>query len=103
MAIYLIEKVQRSFTKHIAGIQSNSYDRRLKFLNLYSVQRSQDIYQIIYLWKIIKELVPNLSTLITCTYSERRGRSCVVSHVNMDRLGTLSYNSFRWRSIRMFN
>ena len=102
-SIYLIEKVQRSFTKHITGIKNKPYDERLKLLNLYSVQRSRDRYQIIYLWKIIEGLVPNLSTPITCTYSERRGRSCVVSHVNMGRLGTLSYNSFRWRSIRMFN
>ena len=102
-SLYLIEKVQRSFTKHIAGIQNKSYDERLKLVSLHSVQRWRDRYQIIYLWKIIVELVPNLSTPITCTYSERRGRSCVVSHVNMGRLGTLSYNSFRWRSIRMFN
>ena len=102
-SIYLIEKVQRSFTEHITGIKNKPYDERLKLLNLYSVQRRRDRYQIIYLWKIIEGLVPNLSTPITCTFSERRGRSCVVSHVNMGRLGTLSYNSFRWRSIRMFN
>ena len=102
-SIYLIEKVQRSFTKHIAGIKNKPYDERLKLLNLYSVQRRRDRYQIIYLWKIIEGLVPNLSAPIMCTYSERSGRSCVVSHVNMGRLGTLSYNSFRWRSIRMFN
>ena len=82
-SIYLIEKVQRSFTKHITGIKNKPYDERLKLLNLYSVQRRRDRYQIIYLWKIIEGLVPNLSTPITCTYSERRGRSCVVSHVNM--------------------
>ena len=29
-SIYLIEKVQRSFTKHIVGIQNKSYDERLK-------------------------------------------------------------------------
>ena len=102
-SIYLIEKVQRSFTKHITGIKNKPYDERLKLLNLYSVQRRRDRYQIIYLWKIIEGLVPNLSAPITCTYSKRRGLSCVVSHVNMGRLGTLSYNSFRWRSIRMFN
>ena len=61
-SIYLIEKVQRSFTKHITGIQNKSYDERLKLLNLYTVQRRRDRYQIIYLWKIIEELVPNLST-----------------------------------------
>ena len=86
-SIYLIEKVQRSFTKHITGIKNKPYDERLKLLNLYSVQRRRDRYQIIYLWKIIEGLVPNLSAPITCTYSERRGRLCVVSHVNMCRLG----------------
>ena len=102
-SIYLIEKVQRLFTKHITGIQNKSYDECLKLLNLYSVQRRRDRYQMIYLWKIIEELVPNLSTPIPCTYSERKGRSCVVSHVNMVQLGTLSHNSFRWHSIRVFN
>ena len=34
-SIYLIEKVQRSFTKHIAAIQKNkSYDECLKLFNL---------------------------------------------------------------------
>ena len=78
-----------------------SYEERLKHLNLYSIQRRRDRYQII--WKIIEKFVPNLSAPITCTYSERRGRSCAVLHVNVGRLGTLSYNSFRWRAIRMFN
>ena len=49
------------------------------------------------MWKIIEGLVPNLSDPITCSFSDRRGRTCVVL------LGTLKYNSFRWRSIRMFN
>ena len=102
-SIYFLEKVQRSFTKHITGIKNKPYDERLKLLNLYSIQRMRDRYQIIYLWKKIGELVSHLSTPITFTYSERRDRSCVVSHVNMGRLGTLSYNSLRWRSITMFN
>ena len=99
-SIYLIGKVQRSFTN---TLQTYKISLMMNLLNLYSVQRRRDRYQIIYLWKIIKELVPNLSTPIICTYSERRGRSCVVSHVSIGRLGTLSYNRFRCRSIRMFN
>ena len=102
-SVYLIEKVQHSFRKHIAGMHTMSYEERLKHLNLYSIQRRRDRYQIIYLWKIIEKFLPNLSAPITCTYSERRGRSCAVLHVNMGRLGTLCYNSLRWRAIRMFN
>ena len=30
-------------------------------------------------------------------------QACVVCHCGAGRLGTLKYNSFRWRSIRMFN
>ena len=48
-------------------------------------------------------LVPNFSKPIVCSYSERRGRSCIISHVNLGRLGSLAYNSFRWRAIRLFN
>ena len=60
-SVYLLEKVQRSFTKHNAGMHTMSYEERLKHLNLYSIQRRRDRYQIIYLWKIIEKIVPNLS------------------------------------------
>ena len=40
----------------------------------------------------------NLTVPVVFTYSER-----VVSHVNLGRLDTLFYYSFRWRSIRVFN
>ena len=75
--VYLSEKVQRGFTKHRYGI--------------------------IYVWKKIEGLVPNLSDPITCSFTDRRGRACVVCHSGAGRLGTLKYNSFRWRSIKMFN
>ena len=48
-------------------------------------------------------LVPNLSNPITFSFSDRRGKTCVVCHSGAGRLGTLKYNSFRWRSIRMLN
>ena len=52
---------------------------------------------------IIEGLAPNFSNPITSTFTGRRGRSCVISHINLGRVGTLSYNSFRWRSIRLFD
>ena len=58
---------------------------------------------IINAWKIIEGLVPNLSDPITCSFYDSRGRACVVCHSGAGRLCTLKYNSFRWRSIRMFN
>ena len=90
--IIQIEKVQCYFTKCITGMRDCSYSDRLSLLWLYSLQRRRERYCIIYVWKIIEDLVPNFSKPIVCTYSERRGRYCVV---NICRSGTLAYNSFR--------
>ena len=98
-----LEKIQRSFTKHITGMHGLDYSDRLVFLKLHSLQRRRERYCIIYVWKIIEGLVPNFSNPIVCSYSDRRGRSCIVSHVHVGRLGTLAFNSFRWRAIRLFN
>ena len=99
--ITLIEKVQRSFTKHITGMRDLSYHERLQALRLYSLQRRRERYCIILIWKIIESKAQNLSDPILCNFSDRRGRSCVISHVNTGRQGTLTYNSFRWRAIRL--
>ena len=98
-----IEKVQRSFTKHISGLRDLSYHDRLQTLKFYSLQRRRERYCIILIWKIIENKSQNLSDPILCNFSDRRGRSCVISHVDTGRLGTLAYNSFRWRAIRLFD
>ena len=79
------------------------YHERLKSLGLYSLQRRRERYCIIYIWKIIEGLAPNFSNPITSTFAGYRGRTCVISHVNVGRVGKLAYNNFRWRSIRHFN
>ena len=94
-----LEKIQRSFTKHITGMNDMPCHKRLKSIGLYSLQRRREIY----IWKIIERVGPNFSNPVTSTVSGRRGRSCVLSHVNVGRVGILAYNSFRWRSIRLFN
>ena len=76
--VYLIEKVQRAFTKHITGMHYLSYSKRLEVLKLYSLQRRREKYNIIYVQKIVEGLVPKLSDPITCSFSDRRGRTCVV-------------------------
>ena len=55
------------------------------------------------MWKIVEGLDPNLSYPFTCSFSDCKGRTCIVCHSGAGRYGTLKYNSFRWRSIRMFN
>ena len=58
--ISLIEKVQRDFTRKIDDTDEMDYWTRLRELNLYSLQRRRERYIIIYVWKIIQGLVPNL-------------------------------------------
>ena len=42
--VYLIEKVQRAFTKHISGMCFLSYSKHLEVLTLYSLQRRREIW-----------------------------------------------------------
>ena len=88
--VYLNEKVKRAFTKHILGMCLLSYSKRLEVLKLYSLQRRRERYGIIYVWKILEGLVPNLSDPITLSFSDCRGRACVVCHSGAGRLGTLA-------------
>ena len=101
--ICALEKIQRSFTKYIAGYQNLPYSERLKSLRLYSLQRRRDRYLVIYMWKIAEGLAPNLSPAIRFYNTERRGRLCYQELVPNNHLGTLCHNSFRWKASRLFN
>ena len=80
--INMVEKVQRSFTRFISGMAGLSYTERLTVLKLYSLQRRRERYIIIYVWKILEGLVPNLYPPICTKTSDRRGRTCILSHIN---------------------
>ena len=101
--INMVEKVQRYFTRIISGMKGLSYPERLTVLKLYSLQRRRERYIIIGVLKFLKGLVPNLFPPICTKASDCRGRTCITSHINVGRLGTLEYNSFRWRAICLYN
>ena len=61
------------------------------------MHRRKERYCIIYIWKIVEGLAPNFSNPVASTFSERIGRSCVISAVNVSRVGTLAYNRCIWR------
>ena len=66
--IHQLEKIQRSFTKHITGMNDMPYHEWFS-------AGKKERYCIIYIWKIIQGLAPNFSNPITSTFSGRRGRS----------------------------
>ena len=101
-----LERIQRSFTKYISGMQNLSYHQRLNALRLYSLQRRRDRYIVISMWKILENLVPNLIPKVQ-TYTS--GRLCYTQHVPIGHIGTICFNSFspkffhNMESLKTFN
>ena len=80
--IQKLELVQRNFVRKIKFNSHLNYWELLKCLKLYSLQRRRERYRIIYTWKIIEHLVPNIShderRKINVQFTTRFGRKCVV-------------------------
>ena len=103
-----LEAIQRRFTNQIAEVKDLDYWSRLKTLSLYSTQRRTERYQIIYLWKIIEGLAPNLSANEVCTQlSDRRGRYCIVPKLKRsecsNKIKTIRANTFGSPSNVIYN
>ena len=101
--LHMFEKAQRCFKRFISGMEGLSYPERLTVLKLYSLQCRRARYIILYVWKILEGLAPNLFPSICTKTSYRRGGTCITSPINVGRFGTLEYNSFRGSAIRLFN
>ena len=110
--LYLIKKVesvQRNFTARVAGTNGMSYRERLDYLKIYSLERRRDRYAIIYIWKIIQGLAPNLMGRDRIKYAStnmRLGRCCVLPTLNHSApryVQTLRENSFAIHGPRLFN
>ena len=104
-----LESVQRSFTARISGIGDLDYWQRLKHLGLNSLKRRRERYQIIYLYKVISNIVPNFNSdkfEDKTINSDRRGRMCVLPGLNQSaptRLKTIIDSSFAVRGVKLFN
>ena len=82
-----LEKLQKSYLKGIELPQNLNYWEKLKYLNLYSLERRRERYQIIYTWCIIEGLVPNFNYEdgkggIYSYMNPRLGRKCLLKSVN---------------------
>ena len=108
--IQSIEQIQRSFVRKISGMQGLSYWEQLAALQLYSLERRRERYIILYVWRILKGLTPNFNQSnmggIHTTWSERRGRMCVVPAVSQyapAAVRRMRYSSFGVIGPRLFN
>lgn len=102
--IQFIEKIQRNYTKRLGNLYELNYYQRLKTLNIYSMERRRERYEILYIFKILKHLVPNVG--INCKINPRRGRGLVPPAVHKNSTqsaATLRRNSFRSKAAFLFN
>ena len=108
--IQTIEMVQRSFLRKINSYWKMSYWNQLKAAKLYSVERRRERYHIIYVWKILEGLVPNISEhehrMITGYEHTRLGRLCKLQNVTKTapaRVKAARYASLGYRGPCLFN
>ena len=110
--ILSLENVQRSYTRHVHGMNNLDYWERLKSLKLYSLQRRRERYDILYVWKILEQIVPNVSSVsnrqvqLIDDIGGRRGRLCKIPNPEKNAAlstKTLVTNSFTIRATKLFN
>ena len=104
-----IESVQRNFTAKIAGTEGLKYGQRLEFLRMYSLERRRDRYTVIYVWKILQGVAPNMlgnDQIRSTNPDSRLGRYCILPPLNNRApkyVQTLRENSFCVRGPKLFN
>ena len=95
--IQRIEEIQRSFLRKINGSDKN-YWNCLKKMSVYSLERRRERYQIIYVWKVLENTVPNINGIVG-KENPRLGRSCdIIVHNHKTakfRNGTLTVQGSR--------
>ena len=106
--IQQIEQVQKNFTRKIRSNSQEDYWCRLSRNNLYSLERRRERYRIIYVWKILEGMVPNLSgqSELRAKPSLRFGRMCSVPPRPASastRIQNLRDGSFSINGPRLFN
>ena len=80
--IQMLEMIQWSFIRKIIGARGMNYWECLKDMSIYSLQRRRERYRIIYIWKILEQLVPNINNKIQAKDHIRLGRLCIVNGRN---------------------
>ena len=103
--INIIETLQKTYINKIEGMHQLTYWQQLQQLKLYSLQRRRERYIIIYLWKMLEGVVPQVGNLKSYTHI-RHGRKCRVPCVNTcatSRVRNIRNASFAINAPRLFN
>ena len=102
-----IEDIQKSFTRKIWHVNRGDYWERLSSFKLYSLQRRRERYRIIYTWKILEGLVPNVRTnKVSSRTSVRNGRLCEIPCISTSapaNIRLLTEGGFCSHGAKLFN
>ena len=109
--IQQIEAIQKSFTHKIKLDRKYDYWDRLSKLKLYSLQRRRERYRILYIWKILEKLVPNIlrggdGGIEKLHTSSRNGRTCKIPALNNTataKIKQLREGSLKVHGSQLFN
>ena len=112
--IQKLDLLQWYFVKRMKNYYSSDYWSSLSDLNLLSLERRRERYHIIYLWKIIENIVPNPCVSINgiqqksidVRISPRNGRFCIYPSISRHchaKVHTLRSGSFCVHACKLFN
>ena len=90
--IYELEKIQKSFTSKINGMNELDYHERLKKINLNSLERRRERFMIIYGWQRLEDVRDNVLRSLTATTS-RRDRRIISPKYQMWQMKNVCHNS----------
>ena len=103
--LQMLERLFYNYTSKIPEIRDLDYWSRLQALKMYSQERRMERYRILYMWKILKGLVPNCGVELSLC-NERLGRKVQVPSLKRNgrkSIQTLREQSFQINGARLFN
>ena len=99
----MLESPLREFTRRFEGSKSLNYWERLYKYKLFSIQRRNERYKVLYLWKSLHKLVPSMG-LHLCD-DGRRGRVIKIPSLSgsIQSIKTLRDKSLPISSAKLYN
>ena len=102
--IQKLDALQWSFLRKIKLNEKLDYWETLKKLRVYSPQRRRERYRILYVWKILEGLVPNVNSEIASYNHIRHGRKCEIKRIiGKNKICTILEQSFSIQGLNLFN
>ena len=104
-ALKYMEGPLRAFTRRGIDMKTKNYWDRLKAFKLYSIQRRNERYKVLYIWKSLNGLVPSLGLSWNQSSLPRFGPKLTVDKIlgPNEHIKNLKRDSLRNFGVRIFN